>query len=99
MDLINRIVVNLNEPDGERRWPLFFRCQKKNKFNLRRKYMGMVKEKMIKLIEDQPDDSTPEEILRELAFNQMIESGLSDSDNNRTINNEEIGRRIRTWSK
>ena len=61
--------------------------------------MEMVKEKMIKLIEDQPDDSTPEEILRELAFNQMIESGLSDSDNNRTINNEEMGRRIRTWSK
>ena len=42
----------------------------------------MVKEKMIKLIEDQPEDSSSEEVLRELAFNQMIERGLSDSDNN-----------------
>ena len=63
------------------------------------KYMGMVKEKMIKLIEDQPEDSSSEEILRELAFNQMVERGLSDSDNNRTTSNEEMGRRIRTWSK
>jgi len=61
--------------------------------------MGMVKEKMIKLIEDQPEDSSSEEILRELAFNQMVERGLSDSDNNRTTSNEEMGRRIRTWSK
>ena len=72
---------------------------RKNRFNWRMKQMGMVKEKMIKLIEDQPDDSSPEEILRELAFNQMIERGLSDADNNRTTCNEEMGRRIRTWSK
>ena len=61
--------------------------------------MEMVKEKMIKLIKDQPDDSSSEEILRELAFNQMIERGLSDSDNNRTTSNDEMERRIRTWSK
>lgn len=61
--------------------------------------MEIVKSKMIKLIKDQPDDSSYEEILRELAFNQMIERGLGDSDNNRTISNEEMGRRIRTWSK
>ena len=61
--------------------------------------MELEKDRMIELIKNQPDDSSYEEILRELAFNQMIERGLSDSDQNRTLSNEEIGRRIKTWSK
>ena len=61
--------------------------------------MELVKEKMIELIKTQPDDSSYDEILRELAFNQMIERGLHDSDHGRTLSNAEMGRRIRTWSK
>jgi hypothetical protein len=40
-----------------------------------------------------------EEIVRELAFHVMVERGLADSDAKRTISNEEMGRRIRTWRK
>jgi len=61
--------------------------------------MELEKDKMIELIKSQPDDSTYAEILRELAFNQMIERGLHDSEQNRTLSNEEMGRRIKTWSK
>ncbi len=61
--------------------------------------MENTKEKMVKLIEDQPEDSSYDEILRELAFNNMVERGLRDSDNNRIISNKEMGRRIQTWSK
>ena len=59
--------------------------------------MNSIKGKMVEIINDQPDDSTYEEILRELAFDKMIEKGLVDSENNRTISNEEMGKRIRLW--
>jgi len=61
--------------------------------------MNTVKEQMTGIIKEQPDDSSYEEILRELAFARMIERGLSDSKENRTISNEEMKRRIGTWSK
>ena len=54
-------------------------------------------DELTKLIQDQPDDSSYEEILRELAFNLMVQRGLMDSDEGRTISNEEMQRRIRTW--
>lgn len=59
--------------------------------------MASVKEKMTEIIQSQPDDSSYEEILRELAFNRMIEQGLDDSRAGRTISNEEMEHRIRTW--
>lgn len=61
--------------------------------------MAATKELMIKIIQDQPDDSTYDEILRELALTRMIEGGLADSDDQRTISNEEMKRRIRTWQR
>ena len=41
--------------------------------------MAIVKEKMKEVIDSQPDDATYEEILRELAFERMVERGLEDS--------------------
>lgn len=61
--------------------------------------MLSVKEQMTKIIEEQPDDSSYDEILRELAFTRMIERGLADSKAGRTISNDEMGKRIKTWQK
>jgi hypothetical protein len=61
--------------------------------------MSTVKEELTRLIEGQPDDSSREEIVRELAFHVMVERGLADSDAKRTVSNTEIGRRIRLWQK
>ena len=61
--------------------------------------MSTVKEELTHLIERQPDDSSREEIIRELAFHAMIERGLVDSDEKRVISNEEMARRIRLWQK
>jgi predicted transcriptional regulator len=61
--------------------------------------MATPKEELTRLIERQPDDSSREEIVRELAFHVMIERGLADADANRTISSEEMGRRIRSWRK
>ena len=57
------------------------------------------KEDLTRLIQSQPDDSSPDEIVRELAFHVMIERGLADSDAKRTISNEEMERRIRSWPR
>lgn len=61
--------------------------------------MGPAKAQLILLIEDQPDDSSYEEILRELAFAVMVERGIADSDAGRTISDEEMGRRIESWRR
>jgi predicted transcriptional regulator len=61
--------------------------------------MGPVKAQLIQLIENQPDDSSPEEILRELALAVMVERGIADSDAGRTLSNEDMGRRIESWRR
>jgi len=61
--------------------------------------MATAKERMTEIIQAQPDDSTCEEILRELAFARLVDHGLEDSRAGRTISNEEMERRIRTWQK
>ncbi len=59
--------------------------------------MSTAKEELAKLIEAQPDDSSSEEIVRELTFHVMVQRGLADSDADRVISNQEIRRRIRKW--
>lgn len=61
--------------------------------------MASAKEQMTKIIQEQPDDSSCDEILRELVFVRMVERGLRDSKRGRTISNEDMERRIRTWKK
>ncbi len=61
--------------------------------------MSIVKEKMKKVIESFPEDASYEEIMRELFFERMIDRGIEDVRENRTISNEEMGHRIRKWKK
>lgn len=61
--------------------------------------MPNVKDKMTEVIQSQPDDATYEEIMRELAFERMIERGLTDSRCGRVVSNKEMERRIRSWQK
>jgi len=59
--------------------------------------MSTAKEDVKQLIEQQPDDCSYEELVRELAFALMVRRGLRDSDEGRTISNDEMQRRIRSW--
>jgi len=61
--------------------------------------MSTAKEELTRLIQRQPEDSSREEIVRELAFHVMVERGIADSDAKRIISNDEMGRRIRSWQK
>ena len=57
------------------------------------------KEKVKALVDEQPDDASYDEIVRELAFERMIDSSLKDARQGRVVSNEEIGRRIVSWQK
>lgn len=61
--------------------------------------MSTAKEELTRLIQEQPEDSSREEILRELAFHLMVDRGLADSAAKRTVSNEEMARPIRSWQK
>jgi predicted transcriptional regulator len=49
--------------------------------------------------QDQPEDSTYDELLRELAFRRMVNRGLADSAAGRVVSNEEMSRQIQSWRK
>ncbi len=57
------------------------------------------KELIKKIVQEQPDDSSFDEILRELAFARMVDRGLEDSRAGRVISNEDMKHRIKTWRK
>lgn len=59
--------------------------------------MSSAKEAMIEIIGRQPEDSSYDEILRELAFARMVQRGLDDSDAGRTVSDDEIKGRIDSW--
>lgn len=61
--------------------------------------MSSAKQQMVQIIEEQPEDSSFDELLRELAFARMVDRGLADSDAGRTIGNEEMKRRIDSWRR
>ena len=57
------------------------------------------KQKLLQLVQDQPEDSSYDEILRELAFARMVDRGLADAESGRTISHEEMKARISSWAK
>lgn len=52
------------------------------------------KQRMIEILEQQPDDSSYDELLRELAFERMVERGAADAEAGRMISHDEMRRRI-----
>jgi len=57
------------------------------------------KAQMVNIIQEQPEDSSYDEILTKLALARMVERGLADSKAMRTISNEEMQLKIKLWLK
>ncbi len=70
-----------------------------NRLQRERCDMATTNKKITEVIEAQPDDASYEGIMRELAFDRIIERGLEDSRSGRTISNDEMVQRIRVWQK
>ena len=60
--------------------------------------MNTAKELIQNLVQSQPEDATYDEIVRELAFDRMVERGLEDARKRRVVSNEDMLHRIKTWS-
>ena len=50
-----------------------------------------------KIIDSLPEDTSYDEILKELAFDRMIQRSLKDSQDNKTISNQEMKNIIKQW--
>lgn len=57
------------------------------------------KSRILAIVERQPDDSSFDEILHELAFARMIERGLADADAGRVVSHDDVVRESKSWSK
>ncbi len=69
------------------------------RYNRRMSTTSTPKDQLRRVIDEQPDDSTFEEIIKELAFAAMVERGLADVQAGRTISHEEMRRTIESWRK
>ena len=61
--------------------------------------MSTAKDQIKQILESQPDDSSYDELLRELAFKRMVNNGISDAKNGSVISNEDMERKIKEWRK
>lgn len=55
------------------------------------------KDQMIAILQNQPDDSSYDELLRELAAARSIERGLQDAEAGRVVSNDDALLRIKSW--
>jgi predicted transcriptional regulator len=61
--------------------------------------MSDVKEKITEIVQSQPDDASYDEILRELAFEHMVQRGLKEAPEGQVVSNMVMEQQIRSWSK
>ena len=59
--------------------------------------MTAPKQLVKKIVDSLPEDTSYDEILKELAFNKMIQKGLKDSKVGKVISNKEMKKRIQSW--
>ena len=58
---------------------------------------GTAKARMLDIIENQPDDSSFDQLLRELAYRGMVERGLTDSNAGNTITTDQLRSKLDQW--
>jgi len=57
------------------------------------------KAQALETIGELPDDSSLDEVIRELLMVQMIQEGLADHDAGRTLTHEEMKKEVESWLK
>lgn len=59
--------------------------------------MTITKEKLKKHIDDFPDEISIEEVIERLIFIEKLEERLQDSNNNETIDEDQLKNEIQQW--
>jgi predicted transcriptional regulator len=78
---------------------LRYRSARQQQYNRSMNTSSTPKDQLRRVIDEQPDDSSFEEIIKELAFAAMVERGLADVEAGRTISHEEMRRTLESWRK
>jgi len=68
-------------------------------FQTWREHMTTAKEEMVDIISRQPDDSSYDALLRELAYARMIQRGLQDAAKGRVNSDADVKKSIDSWLK
>jgi len=58
-----------------------------------------IKEDVIQLINELPDNSTIDDIMEELYFKLQVDEGLKELDEGKGIAHEEVKERVSKWNK
>ena len=61
--------------------------------------MGVVKEEVIRMIQNMPKDISIEDIMAELYFRYQVDEGLKQLDAGEGIPHEEVEKRMEKWLK
>lgn len=59
--------------------------------------MAEVKQQVIKMIQDLPNDISVEDIMAELYFRLQVDAGLKELDEGKGIAHEEVEKRMSKW--
>ncbi len=59
----------------------------------------MVKDEVIKMIQNMPEETSVEDIMAELYFRYQVDEGLKQLDGGRGIPHEEVEKRMAKWLK
>jgi predicted transcriptional regulator len=57
------------------------------------------KAQMVEIIQELPEDTSFDEILRELAFFRLVERGQSDFETGRLLSADDVRKRVRSWRR
>jgi len=61
--------------------------------------MSQVKEAVIEMIKEMPDDSSLTDIMAELYFRQKVDRGLHELDEGKGITHKVVRERMKKWLK
>jgi predicted transcriptional regulator len=56
-----------------------------------------LKEQVIRMVEDLPEDATIDDVMAELYFKLQVDAGLKELDEGKGIPHEEIEKRMAKW--
>jgi predicted transcriptional regulator len=61
------------------------------------KTMAAIKEQVIKIIQNLPEDVTLDDIMAKLYFKLQVDAGLRELDEGKGISHEEVEKRMAKW--
>lgn len=59
--------------------------------------MNAVKQQVIKIIQDLPEEATMDDVMEELYFKLQVDAGLKELDEDKGVSHEEVQKQMAPW--